>query len=498
MKKLFIAMLALPLFFHIPIEVDAAEKDTGIQEEVIYDILVDRFNNGDQNQSAQVRLDDPYAYHGGDLKGIEMKLDVIKELGFTAISLSPIMDNAPDGYHGYWIEDFYQVEEQFGSLEDFQRLVEEAHKRNLKVILEFVPNYVADSSPIANDPTKKDWLKQTSTSENVSEYQWAKHVVPLNQDNEEVQDYLIDAAKFWVTETNIDGLKLHAADQASTAFLEKFMNDMLAINPDLYILANVVTDTDVDKLLAIPQIQLVENQQRQQSLAETFAKVDEPVEQLFQTWEKSGTGIDLTYVDNKSIDRFTQVFADNGRNAVTTWQLALTYLYTTPGVPIIYQGSEIPMYGEGIAGSERMVDFNSGDADLKEFYERISSLRAEFPPLVYGDFELVGSSKGMSVFKRSYENETMYIAINNDSESRVVSITGIEEGKQLRGLLGDNIVRSNEADEFKIGLSRETAEVFTIETETGLNWLFIGPIIGVFLIFVLAVIYLSRKQKQRD
>src|SRR5699024_11797561 len=80
--------------------ITAEECNEPIYEEIIYDVLVDRFNNGNQNHGEQIRLDDPYAFHGGDIEGVTMKLDELKELGFTTISLSPIMANAPDGYHG--------------------------------------------------------------------------------------------------------------------------------------------------------------------------------------------------------------------------------------------------------------------------------------------------------------------------------------------------------------------------------------------------------------
>src|SRR5699024_3287565 len=123
-------------------------------------ILVDRFNNGNQAPSDQVDVDDPYTYNGGDINGITKMLDELDDHGFTTISLSPIMENAPKGYHGYWIEDFFDVESEFGTMEDLQNLVEEAHDRKMKVMLEFVPNYVAQSSPIVDDPDKTDWFTE--------------------------------------------------------------------------------------------------------------------------------------------------------------------------------------------------------------------------------------------------------------------------------------------------------------------------------------------------
>src|SRR5699024_8377583 len=131
----------------------------------------------------------------------------------TTISLSPIMKNAKDGYHGYWIEDFYEIDEQFGSMEDLEELINEAHERDMKVILELVTNYVSDSHPIVSDSEKEDWLYEDDDKP-VEQYPWLEEVVTLNQDNPEVDKYLKEVADYWLDETDIDGYKLHAADQA--------------------------------------------------------------------------------------------------------------------------------------------------------------------------------------------------------------------------------------------------------------------------------------------
>src|SRR5699024_7807451 len=104
----------------------------------------------------------------------------------------------------------------------------------------------------------------------------------------------------------------------------------------------------------------------------------------------------------------------------------------------------------------------------------------------------------MNVYKRTHNDETLYVAINNGSESQSVTVTGIDSGMQLNGLLGDNLVRETKEGEFKIGIPRETAEVYTVEEDTGINWLFIGFILSVMGVFIIAVIYLSRKQKKRS
>src|SRR5699024_9775923 len=135
---------------------------------------------------------------------------------------------------------------------------------------------------------------------------------------------------------------------------------------------------------------------------------------------------------------------------------------------------------------------------IEEFHNRMSSIREQFPVLVHGDFEQVTSNEGLSVFKRSLDEETMYIAINNDDTSHSVTIDEVDSSKQLTGLLGDDIIRESDNGLYKISIPRETSEIYVIEDDVGFNWYLIGFIIGTLLLFVFAIVYLSRKQKQRE
>src|SRR5699024_11509653 len=116
---------------------------------------------------------------------------------------------------------------------------------------------------------------------------------------------------------------------------------------------------------------------------------------------------DLLYVDNWNTPRFSNNFAEQGRNAETTWGLALGYLYLTPGVPIIYQGSEVPMYGPGYPENQYIVDFTSANPDLKKVFKQMAAVRKQFATLKEGDFEQVTTEEGFSLFKRTLDNETI-------------------------------------------------------------------------------------------
>jgi alpha-amylase len=496
MKKIIYSLIIFLLIL-TPIlpAAEAANGERPVQDEIIHNILVDRYNNGDFERDDQVDVDDPQAYHGGDLQGVIAKLDDYEELGYTAISLSPIMANAPGGYHGYWIEDFYEVEEQFGDMDDLHALIEAAHDRGIKVILELVTNYVASSHPIADDPEREDWLQEGMDVTT----DWSENVEVLNQENPEVQNFLMDIATFWMEETDIDGFTLHAANQADPAFLENFTTEIKNTNNNFYLLADVLNpDAEIGHLQENPAIDAVDNYNMFEAITEVFAQEGNPVSDIYQAYENDGTEKDILFVDDFYTERFTQLFAENGRNPLTTWTLALTYMYTSPGVPSILQGSELPMYGKEIEDTRSLVPFNSGDPEITEFHNRISSLRMQFPALIHGDFELAGSSGAMSIFKRSLDNEELYVAINNDVETQVVTLDDIEEGMQLKGFMEDHTVRPNDEGEYHVGVARESTEVFIVQPDAGFNWGFIAFVAGVFILFIAAVIMLSRKQKQRE
>src|SRR5699024_6458134 len=219
MKRLFVLFIASMFFFTNQVSAET----NNIREELIYDIFVDRFNNGEASIQEGVDVEDPLTYNGGDIKGITKKVDHIRTFGFTTISLSSVMKNAEDGYHGYWIEDFFEVEEQFGTMDDLKELVKEAHSKNVKVMLEFAPNYVANTHPFVEDDEKSDWFIEQDVEAKDALY-WLDDVERLDLANEDVQDYLLEVAHFWKDEFNIDGFNVHAADQSDTAFLERFTN----------------------------------------------------------------------------------------------------------------------------------------------------------------------------------------------------------------------------------------------------------------------------------
>lgn len=496
-----VALIVLLLVSLVPSTALAEEKtieDRVFKDEIIYDVFIDRLNNGNQKLNEQIDVEDPLTFNGGDIYGVDMRLDSVLTAGFTMVNLSPIMQNAKRGYHGYWIEDFYEVEPQLGTMKDFKKLITNAHKREIKVTMDLVTNYVAKSSPLVDDPDKKDWFKENEVTP-IPATEWLDDVYVLDQTNPEVQDYLIDVAKHWMTETDVDGFTLHAADQMEPAFIEKLLKEIKELNPDFHVMASTLhPDTRGIEYLYDYAFDGIENWELAAALNDTFTEVDAPISALYEQTKEITDERNIMLVDNQNTARFSNNFAEKGRNDITTWKLALAYMYFTPGVAKIYQGSEVPMYGPNFPEIQNLVDFTSANPDLEKAFNQAAAIRKEFPSIVHGDFEEVATEQGLSVFKHTLDEETVFVVINNDDHSRYVPITGIEEGMQLRGLLYDDTVRAQDNGEYVVGVDRESADVFVVQEDKGFAWgliLFAG---GIFTLFVVAVIVLGRKQKQRE
>ncbi|HVK64428.1 MAG TPA: alpha-amylase family glycosyl hydrolase [Polyangium sp.] len=133
--------------FEDPPEVALETNVVDWREEIIYQILVDRFADGDRGNNFSIYPSAPGKWHGGDWKGLEQRLDYLDELGVTTLWISPVVKNVYtdagfDAYHGYWAQDLTQPAPQFGDLAALQSLVKAAHARNIKVILDIVTNHM--------------------------------------------------------------------------------------------------------------------------------------------------------------------------------------------------------------------------------------------------------------------------------------------------------------------------------------------------------------------
>ncbi|MBZ4665961.1 alpha-amylase family glycosyl hydrolase [Mahella sp.] len=222
----------------------AQTTKTDWESQVIYFIMTDRFYNGDTTNDMDANPSDPKAYHGGDLQGIIDKLDYIKDLGATAIWITPVVDNEEGGYHGYWAYDFERVDEHLGDTAKLKELTDKAHDKDIKVILDMVFNHTGYNSPWLSDPAKSDWFNEKMDIVNYNNQEevekgWLSGLPDLNQSNPDVEKYLIDMAMSWIDETGIDGFRLDTVRHVPKEFWTKLSQTIKQKYPDFFLLGEV-------------------------------------------------------------------------------------------------------------------------------------------------------------------------------------------------------------------------------------------------------------------
>lgn len=194
-----------------------------IDNQVIYQIMVDRFNgkwryaeNGNH-------------FMGGTLEGINRKLEYIRDMGFTAIWLSPV--NCTLNYHGYHVTDFMNIDSHFGSMDDFKRLIDRIHELEMKVIVDFVPNHCSVEHPYfkqARDNVNskyRDWFYFDDSKIGYKCFLQYEELAKINLDNPETADYMIDVARFYCR-CGVDGLRIDHAVGPSFGFWKKAMGQL--------------------------------------------------------------------------------------------------------------------------------------------------------------------------------------------------------------------------------------------------------------------------------
>lgn len=507
MRKRFKNLIIIPFLLFFALPVGAIEKEErNWQDESIYFIMVDRFNNGDTENDFEVNPIDSKSYNGGDFKGITDKLDYIQEMGFTSIWLTPVFDNEVNGYHGYWIQDFYKTEEHFGTLEEFKTLVKEAHDRDIKVILDFVVNHVGPNHPWANDDAKKTWFHDKKpitnwNSQEEVENNWLFDLPDLNTENPETRTHLFDAAKWWIEETDVDGYRLDTVKHVPKEFWTEFASEVKSVKEDFYLLGEVwhndlrvvaaYQDTGIDGFVDFPQ---------NEHLRTSFSKPNTSLGWLFASLDRNQAFYDRpellgTFMDNHDMTRFTREILQYKQDPVVRWKLAMTYLFTAPGIPIVYYGSEIALDGGEDPDNRRMMIFD-GDDELISYIAKLGELRKAHPSLTRGTLELLHEVNGVAIYSKQHKQETMIIAINNTTKLQSVKIdSDFGERKKLVSVLNELEIKDHDQT-FSLELKAEKADIYLVTNHNGLETstkMLIG--VGVFG-FILLTLLIWRKTKK--
>ncbi len=401
---------------------------------VFYQIFVDRFARGDyQKDESYINMTwgdvpNPKSFAGGDLRGIIEKLDYIQELGCNAIYLTPVFESISN--HKYDISDYYQVDKQFGSNADLRELIEKAHKKGMRIVLDAVFNHCSENLAQFQDVVKLgekskyyNWfiIRGTEISEKKDNYETfasCSYMPKLNTSNTEVQAFLIGIATYYIQEYDIDGWRLDVSDEISHDFWRSFRKAVKAIKPEVLIIgenwhdaSNYLRGDQYDSIMnyAFTKLCLDYFGTETKGAKEAAWKLNEilmrnttPVNQMM-----------LNLLDSHDTHRF---FKEVGRNR-RKMKAALALLYMFPGTPCIFYGTETLIYGGYDPDCRRCMNWEDTGVhgpygDIWKLLRELAQLRRQYR---IADLEVrITEENGMLCLKRG----ELFLWINNTPKGK--------------------------------------------------------------------------------
>lgn len=239
-------------------------------KDVMYLIMTDRFADGDLENDGPdhaAQLAAPRGWHGGDLRGVMEHLDYLQMLGITTVWITPVYQNhEAQSYHGYGATDLYSVDEHYGTLDDLQRLAGELHRRHMKLVLDTVPNHIGPAHPWVSDEPESEWFHGTKADhyKAVGEFAplldphaawrdqrdildgWFANTLPdMNQENQDVAQYLTQNAIWWIEQTGADGLRIDTFPYVGRPFWHSFHATLHKLYPNLTTVGEVYNNNPV-------------------------------------------------------------------------------------------------------------------------------------------------------------------------------------------------------------------------------------------------------------
>ena len=497
-----------------------AESHKGFSnEDVIYLVFADRFCDGNPlNNNIGDSLDeftsaDLDGRKGGDIEGIISKLDYLKTLGVTAIWITPLLENNMwMSYHGYAATDLYKIDPRFGSNHLYNILVDEAHKRGLKIILDHVSNHIGiNHSWIKSLPTE-DWLNGTPENHinahhdkmafldlhgdsSVVEFTtdgWFQNYMPdLNQRNLLLKKYLIQNTLWWIEYSGLDGIREDTYPYSDQQYLSDWAKAILNEYPNFNIVGEIWKG--VPSIISGYQ---VDSPVREHSFGSNLPSVtdfaladairwylngEKSIYQVYETLAQDIVYNDpdnlVVFMDNHDIER--GMFLANGN--VGKFKIALNLLLFTRGIPVIFYGTEIGIEG-GMKHGELRQPFPGGFSDdnrnaftkegrtekgneIYNYITELLKLRKEYPVLSRGKMQHIYTGGDLYVIIKSNLDERAIIILNTGEKEITIQPSRIkmflQDVKNLRNIKSGKEFQLNDGESLTVkGL---TAEIFLLK-----------------------------------
>lgn len=375
----------------------------------------------------------------------------MKEIGCNALYIGPLFESVG---HGYETTDYKKTDSRLGDNEDLKALVAKCHENGIRVIFDGVFNHTGRDFFAFRDIQKnreqsayKDWYCHVDFHGN-NEYQdgfsydnWGGYnlLAKLNQKNPEVKNYILDVIRFWVSEFDADGIRLDAADVLDFDFMREIRRLANEIKPDFWLMGEVIHG-DYGRWANGEMLHSVTNYQLHKALYSghndhNYFEIAHNVRRLYEMGGNCVEGMRYyNFVDNHDVERIASKLTDS-RHFLPVHVL----LYTLPGVPSVYYGSEY-----GIAGKkEKNTDDSLRPAlTLSQLHENenvkwitaLGKIRQEVKALSYGAYKELYLTNRQYAFSRISADETAVIMVNNDDKEVQITVPALD-GETYTGLL---------------------------------------------------------------
>ncbi|OON96499.1 MAG: type I pullulanase [Candidatus Epulonipiscioides saccharophilum] len=452
--------------------VDYKGTDIGFDEAVIYFMLTDRFYNGDKSNDDPYNIGydpkDPGTYHGGDFVGITEKLNYLESLGVNTIWISPIVENvAYDvrhdttpyqngyyAYHGYWAENFEELNPHFGTIEQLHELIDSAHEKGIKIMVDVVLNhsgYGLDNpspNPPANYPTDEDRArfegmlrKELSSDEVLGQL---AGLPDFRTEDPEVRDQLVKWQVAWVETlgktakgNSIDYFRIDTVKHVEDATWIHLKNELTKVDPEFKVIgevygAHLANDSgylDSGMMDSILDFEF-------KNIAGKFANGE--IESAQNSLVAKNDQLDNT----NTVGNFLSSHDEGGflknhlGGDVNKLKAAVSLQATVKGQPVIYYGEEMAYSGDNdypVHTNRPTIDWNkeTEQKELIEHYQKVFGAREKYSKVfAKGTHNIIGGNDalGYSIFEREYDDEAVIVAINLGEAQKTVITTDFKDG----------------------------------------------------------------------
>lgn len=439
------------------------------KEGIMYQIFVDRFNNGNRNKKINNPKDNSFIYgnwndtpmyirdkdgsiarwdfYGGNLKGITEKLTYLKKLGVNIIYLNPIFESSSN--HKYSTGDFEKIDPMFGDEEVFAELIEKANQKGIKIILDGVFSHTGADSKYFNKFGNYDSLGAYQSTEskysswfnfknypNDYESWWGVGDLPnVNELDPSYMEYIINGEnsvlKKWVN-MGVKGWRLDVADELPSKFIKEFKRQLRECDEETILLGEVWEDASnkisygerreyflgkqLDSVMGYPfrknVIDFIKGYISSQELNNRFMTIKE-------NYPSEAFKSNLNLISSHDVTRIKTEFEDD----IQKVKLAVSIQATFEGVPHIYYGDEAGVSGGVDPDNRRTYPWNNEDKDMLEFYKEAMNTRNKYNTLIYGDTEFIDTlNPEVFGFIRYTDNQKILVLINRNQNSTKLNI----------------------------------------------------------------------------